>query len=397
MSKFLTFLLLTIVVVLGVVLFIREDPGSVLIHYAGLSIETSLAAALGITVVAVLLLMSLLKTVFFFLRIGQYLKARRDKRKVEKCRILLNKGLIDLTEGRFAVAETKFIQLIDFAENPLLNYLMAARAAHQSGKYEQRDLYLKQASETNSEAQVAIGVTQGELQLSAKQTERAYATLVNLYQQSPKHDYVLKLLARVYLALEEWTKLSDLLPSLKKKKLFDDEKLLNIERQTYLGCLSEFHCKHLDELNKTYKKINKELPNDVEILKLYISRLETLDRDQKLLESVLREALSTHWHKAFILRYGQLDKIDASTLLSHAERWQENHRYDADLLLTLGRLARREKLWGKAQSYLEASISAKASAHNCLELAELFENELDKPDLAIEYYQKGLKACVAVS
>lgn len=393
MSKFIISILLIAVLVLAAVLLIKDDPGFVLIQYAGYSLETTLAVAIVALVAASIAINITLKILLFTLRIGKYLKIKSDKRRTEKSRVLLNKGLIDLTEGRFSQAKTKLIQLIDYAENPLINYLTAARAAHLLGEYDQRDDFLKHAYETNPDAQIAIGVTQGELQLAAKQTERAYATLTNLYQQSPKHDYVLKLLSKVYIALEEWEKLKDILPILKKKKIFVAEKLIEIEQLTYAGCLNKSCAQDLEQLNKLYQHIQKSLPNNSKLLSQYVDSLEHLDETQVQLEKTIRESLNAHWDKGLVIRYGLLEKIDANALLNHAEQWQENHKFDADLLLTLGRLSRRSQLWGKAQSYLGASISANSNAYNCLELAELLDSDLNNPEAAITYYQKGLKIC----
>ena len=46
---------------------------------------------------------------------------------------------------------------------------------------------------------------------------------------------------------------------------------------------------------------------------------------------------------------------------------------DATLLLTLGKLCARQGLWGKAQSYLEASIAVEPSWPAQLALAQLHE------------------------
>lgn len=379
---------------MGAVLLIKEDPGFVLVQYADYSVETTVAVAFVALVVAAIGINLLLKVLLFILRITKLLHKRANRRRVEKSRVLLNKGLIDLTEGRFAPAETKLTQLLDYTETPLLNYLAAARAAHQLGKYEQRDLYLKEAHEVSPDAEIAIGVTQGELQLSAKQTERAYATLTHLAQQAPKHEYVIKLLAKVYIALEDWVKLKDLLPMLKKKKLFAESKMDEIERMTYAGCLSESCSSTTDELNKVYQKIKKTHPEDTQLLLIYVQRLEALGDNQKIIERAIREALALNWDAELVLRYGQLNQVEAIELLQHAEQWQEDHRYDADLLLTLGRLARRAQLWGKAQSFLEASISSRKNHSNCLELAKLLEDDLERSEDALEYYKLGLEACV---
>jgi HemY protein len=57
----------------------------------------------------------------------------------------------------------------------------------------------------------------------------------------------------------------------------------------------------------------------------------------------------------------------------------------------------RARLWGKAQGYLEASIGAKASPAACLALAELFEQQLQQPGKAAEYYQRGLKLSLGIN
>ena len=43
--------------------------------------------------------------------------------------------------------------------------------------------------------------------------------------------------------------------------------------------------------------------------------------------------------------------------IERAESWLKQHPDDAALLLTLGRLCAQQELWGKAQSYLDASIA----------------------------------------
>ena len=48
---------------------------------------------------------------------------------------------------------------------------------------------------------------------------------------------------------------------------------------------------------------------------------------------------------------------DATRQLETAERWLVAHSQDATLLYALGRLCERQPLWGKAQTYLEASLA----------------------------------------
>ena len=75
--------------------------------------------------------------------------------------------------------------------------------------------------------------------------------------------------------------------------------------------------------------------------------------------------------------------------MERAETWLEQHPRDAVLLLTLGRLCARQGLWGKARSYLEASLSIEPTHSAHLELGRLLERE-GKPAEAAAEYQKAL-------
>jgi HemY protein len=58
-------------------------------------------------------------------------------------------------------------------------------------------------------------------------------------------------------------------------------------------------------------------------------------------------------------------------------------------LLSLGRLCKHNKLWGKARSYLNASIGIKPHSDAYKELGQLLE-QLNEHSQAVECYHKGL-------
>ncbi len=66
---------------------------------------------------------------------------------------------------------------------------------------------------------------------------------------------------------------------------------------------------------------------------------------------------------------------EARARIERAERWLREHAEDPQLLATLGRLCMAAELWGKAQNYLEASLSFAPSRADHLELARLAERE----------------------
>ena len=64
------------------------------------------------------------------------------------------------------------------------------------------------------------------------------------------------------------------------------------------------------------------------------------------------------------------------------------HPSDAELLGTLGRLCTEAELWGKARSFLEASLSFEESRAAHLELARLAER-LGQPGDAQRHYRRA--------
>ena len=80
-----------------------------------------------------------------------------------------------------------------------------------------------------------------------------------------------------------------------------------------------------------------------------------------------------------------MDK-DALDRLERAEKWLQSRPDEAGLLLTLGRLCVQRELWGKAQSYLEASLATKPTQAAHIALARLHER-LGRQDEAGRHFR----------
>lgn len=392
MFKFLIGLLILIVVVLGAILFIKEDPGFLLVKYGDYSIETSLAFGIIAVAIIALLVHFLFKVIVGIWHIPLSVKRQSQNRRFTKSRKLLNQGLIDLAEGRFAQAENNLIKLVDYSENPLIHYLAAARAAQLQGKHDARDSYLKAAHEAKPEAEIAIGVTQASLQLSHQQNEQALATLTHLRSIAPRHDHVIRLLARVHYQLEDWVALAELLPDIRKKKLLKDEKLKVMETVAYKGFLNiSADTDNRSSLDLAWDKMPKAVQADADILMHCVRLYNKANWQLAGAEQLIVKSLDRQWHDGLIETYGELSASDPTNQLKQAEKWLADYGENESLLLALGRICIRAKLWGKAQGYLEASIGVNATPPACFALAELFSQHLQQQDKSSDYYKKGLE------
>lgn len=107
---------------------------------------------------------------------------------------------------------------------------------------------------------------------------------------------------------------------------------------------------------------------------------------QKLIEAALDAADDDAWQPDLVALYGRLAGGEQTARIAKAEAWLRRHPDDALLLMALGRMCQRQRLWGKAQSYLEASLSVMVTQEAHLELAHLFD-QLGRGEEANKHYR----------
>ena len=388
MKKLVRFILVLFAAVVFVIVANRY-PGYVLIDVNGLTIEANL-------ILVILLLLALFIASHYALRVFSGIshvprgfRFWQSRRQAEKADQNLMLGLIKLAECKWSEAEQLLSRFSQNARTPLLNYLAAARAAHELGAYDRRDQYLKLAHQSMPEAQIAVGLTQAELLLSQDQKEQALATLRHLQSVEPKNVKVLRTLGRLYQQVGDWENLIAQCALLRKYKAVPEEKIQRLEKMAYLSVMKATLLRQ-EPVENIWSRLPKNLQHDEEVLSLYVECL-TEQNSSEIAEPLLRNYLKKKWDQHLILLYGRIRGADPQQQLSFAESLLEQQEKDAVLLLTLGRLCLRSSLWGKARNYLEASIGAAPSAEAYAELGHLLEN-LGEREQAMDAYRRGLLA-----
>ncbi len=301
----------------------------------------------------------------------------------------MTSGLLEMSEGNWRSAEKHLVRCAKHAETPLLNYLAAARAAQLQGAQDRRDFYIDLAHESMPSADVAVHLTQAELQLAGQQLDQALATLKCLRSVAPRHVYVLRLLRRLYEQLGDWEHLRELLPELRRRRVEPEDDLRLLEMRTHCALLERaFLSADAHRLSMAWADVPRALREQPQILGDYSGYLQELGRDAEA-EALLRGAMRRHWDSGLVETYGLLETADPGRQLSYMEKRLTDHPDDPVLLLTLGRLSLRARLWGKARGYLEACIGRNGPPQAYRELGQLLER-MHQPEQAIEVYRQGL-------
>lgn len=371
--------ILVIALLLGLALSqgIHYDLGYIRISLGNYLVETNFWVGLVLLIAVVLLILAVVWLVRRLTRQTGLITGWLAQGQKRRARRRTTEGLLALAEGNWPHARKKLEASADQADTPLINYLAAAQAASESGDHDDVDDLLRKAFESTPGSDLAVGITQAQLQLNANRLEQALATLVRLRKQAPHHPFVLKLLKTVYLRLEDWKELSHLLPELRKRQLGEDGELDRLERTAWHKLLQraadECHKnanQDLSPLNQLWDQLPGSMRRDDHTIRVY-AELMARAGDEPQAETLLRKVLRNHWSDQLIHLYGRICGTKPDEQLLAAERWLRDRPNNPELLLALGRLSLRNELWGKAREYFETSLHLRRSQETLAELSRL--------------------------
>lgn len=387
--KILIIIAIGLIVSTGLMWLADFEPGFVLLQYGSWSMETSLIVFMVLFLLLLVASYLALRSLVIVQQTPKKLAVWQLTRRQHRAGEALTRGLITLEEGRWAEAERVLIRHAGNSETPLLHYLAAARAAQKQSASDRRDNYLRLAHETTAGSDIAVGVVQAELQLAANQKEQALATLQHLREVSPKHPYVLQLLQQLYSDMNQWQEVQEVLPDLRKRHVLPSSDVKALTTDATVGQL-QVALNHRDwvESESIWQRAPAKIQQTEAMLAIYVSALIKQDKSEqasRLIEGFLRK----EWSDDLVYLYGTIKQGESIAQLAQAEKWLKTQQNNPYLLLTLGRLAKVNKLWAKAEEYLQASLQYGARGETYQVLADVLAAE-GKGDQVLDAYKKGL-------
>jgi len=371
---------------------IHQDPGYALFVYRNWTIEMPLWITVFLLFVMVAVTLIVLWTINLFFSSSKTVKHFWKKHKANNARLQTYHGLLELAEGHWQKAERYLTQSAPHSEIPLINYLSAAKAAEEGGSTERRDRYLQLAFDLSADSDVAVRLTQAQLQLKHGELDASVKNLQQLQQQSPKHPKVLRLLCTLYQAMNDFQSLFALLPSLRNTDALSSQALERLEQKIYPALLPSYAEKGTRALMRFWQESPSVLQSNPSFVLDYAKLLVKQSAEDEA-EVVLRSTLKKNWNSDLVHLYGLVVGRFPKKQLSFAESLLPEHFDDPILRLTIGRLCLRNQLWGKAREHLEQSLSIKPLMETYAELGQLMD-QLGLPEKRDEYYKKGLLTAI---
>jgi HemY protein len=358
----------------------RFGEGYVLFAVPPWRVEVSLMLFVLALAAAFAVAYATLRLVRHTLELPAQVRAYREGRQRALAQGALAAALQCYFEGRYARAEKEAALAWQAGAAPGIAALIAARCAHHMRELGRRDQWLERAEEAGESLHGATLLTRAELALDERDFGGARDALRSLRGAGPRHIAAARMQLRAERGAQNWEEVLRLASLLAKRGALPPAIAEEHRVQAQIELLAR-DAGDRGSLESRLRSIpDKDLAHP-RVAAAAARRASALGH-ASLARELLERSLAADWSGALAQQYGELPDMEpartqdeARIRIERAERWLHEHPEDPQLLATLGRLCVAAELWGKAQNYLEASVSFGDTRAGRLELARLAERD----------------------
>jgi HemY protein len=383
---------------IGIAVTARFNPGNVVLVYPPHRIDLSLNLFCVLLAVLFVLLYLVIRAVRATVKMPRKVAAYRQQKRERDGNKGLREALKALFEGRFGHAEKAALRASELPENAGVAALIGARAAHRMRQSARRDQWLARLHDDNA-MKTARLMTMTELLVDDHQPEAALAAVRELNASGTRHIHALQWSLKAQQQAKNWPEVLRLVRSLDKHRALHPALSSRLRELAYEDLLTD-KAHDAESLLRVWSTVPT-----ADRIKPYIAcRAATAFNARGLHDEarlVAEESLAADWDDRVVRAYREAAAPAGSsallTQIEHCERWLHTRPTDAELALTLGALCLKQKLWGKAQRYLEQALSDAADPRmvreSHLKLAQLHE-ALQQPEEAASHYRQCALATI---
>ncbi|MBO8133311.1 protoheme IX biogenesis protein HemY [Dickeya fangzhongdai] len=383
--------LLFVVLIAGIVVgpMLAGHQGYVLIQTDNYNIETSVT---GLVIMLVLFLLAFLAVEWLLRRVfrtGARTRGWFIGRKRTRARQQTKAALLKLTEGDYLQVEKLLTRNADHAEQPVVNYLLAAEAAQQRGDEFRTRQYLERAAEIADTHQLPVDITRVRIQLARNEDHAARHGVDRLLEVAPRHPEVLRLAEQAFLRTHAYSALLDILPAMRKTRLHDESHLDELQQRATIGLMDQAMAEGGSEGLKQWwknqpRKVRQALPMQVAMAE----RLIVCD-DHVTAQDIIVDGLKQQFDYRLVQLIPRLNAGQPEPLEKLLRQRLKQHSDDALLHSTLGQLLAKHGEWQQASDAFSAALALRPDAYDYAWCADAFDR-LKRPEDAARMRRDGL-------
>jgi HemY protein len=385
------FLLLAILAMLVALVF-KHNAGYAMFVAQGYRAELSLNAFLLFLAAASLIFYFLLRFSARLARLPGEVRAARRRRNVERARAKQDAAVVALLEGRYGKARQYAEEALAIPQSTGLSALVSARAAIDTHEFDAAETYLRRADAGVGSLAVPRLMLLAEIALERGQPGDALAQLGHLRREAGLHTAALRLELRALTAAGRHAEIPPLVDQLVKRKVYDAAQGDLVRAGAHAEALAALR-QDAAGLRAYWNRLSDADKHNPRVARAGATSFLVLGGDREAAEIIAR-CLDRAWDSDLTTLYAQCRTPEPTRQLETAEKWLLQHSQDATLLHALGRMCEHESLWGKAQTYLEASLALDNHWRTHVALGEL-HGRLGREDLANTHLATALKLALA--
>ncbi len=369
-----------------------SNNGYVLVVAQPYRIELSLNLLVVLLLSTILIGYFVVRLLVITLRLPREVREFRARRRREKALRGMLDGLKAFFEGSYPKAQKASAAVLELEKSPTIsaiNAMVAARSAHELRKYSQRDEFIALAERNAPKETTLRLMTHAELLLDEHRSEEALKILHLLpVTGSRRHTAALRLELEAQQRAKNWNAVLEILSQLEQRNAIDAVLIGQLRRRAHMENLKSRTLN--PQALKAYWQSMAAVDRKDSELAGAAARAYSSMGDCATAHQIIEQSLDSQWNSELAELYAECVADGAIRQIERAETWLKTHPNDASLLLSLGRLCLHCELWGKAQNYLEASLSVEPDYPAHLALAQL-NDKLGRSGLAKDHYDKGLE------
>jgi HemY protein len=387
----IAFLLIAAAAVTLALLF-RLNTGYVLFVAPPYRVELSQNAFIIITVLAFLVLYVLIRAGVRLAQLPEDVREGRRRRQFERFRNKQDAAVVALLEGRHGKARQFAQEALAIPHSSPVAALVGARAALETRDYAAAAAMLDRPDTQATNLAVPRLMLEAELALERGHPADALARLAELRREAGLHTAAQRLELRALTAAGRPGEIPALVDQLVKRKVYDADQGELLRASAHAEALAGF-AHDAAGLRAYWSRVPENDRLQPKVARAAAKSFMQLGSDREAAE-ILARSLERNWDSALVVLYAECRAPDATRQLETAERWLVRHNQDASLLYALGRLCERQQLWGKAQTYLEASLALDNHWRAHVALGEMFAR-LERRDEAEAHLAAALRLALA--